>query len=446
MTPEGDSVVRTLDYGRSDDQAVDPERLEAIAKVYDADPKAREAGGHRLKGAFSGRLPNDVGGHGQYLRYPSQFGVTIVYLERFRGDTDLAGRVKRTLAAGDTLADVLIGWFGAEMGEAKGYPALKEFFDKQLRRDLKDLALTLWAGNIKGDDISAAIARGTQVLVERGYIRPDEVPTMIRAVMELENAMGGSAPATQPSAKPGRLLGIIRRLLARKMGVADDAPIPESLAFLADAETMEESVKKYLESTQTHKDALARWEKAKKDDPDAPRPKPEEAVSEISALLDLDFDLFDSNDEVTVALVGPKDGEVHTNGERNEKTGRITWDFRLKGFGKPTSRLPELCYAAWSEPDVKAQEKRFGKVVLTGENLPAYCMWRQSMSKAEAAEWDAFVATLEPGEALTEKLEAFRFSDKLVKSEYAGNAARAAGFVDNGVKAIVTGLKPPPAP
>jgi hypothetical protein len=100
-----------------------------------------------------------------------------------------------------------------------------------------------------------------------------------------------------------------------------------------------------------------------------------------------------------------------TNGAWDTKTSRVTWSGRIGQRGQPPHNvLPKVLYALWSVPDAELQTKHFGKVVLTGEELAQYVLWRHGLSDEEAGEWDGFVATLEPGERLLEQLDAFRFT------------------------------------
>jgi hypothetical protein len=49
---------------------------------------------------------------------------------------------------------------------------------------------------------------------------------------------------------------------------------------------------------------------------------------------------------------------------------------------------------------------------LIGDELTKYCLWRHSQDKKRGGQWDAFLASLQPGSGLAEKLEAFRFSEE----------------------------------
>jgi hypothetical protein len=94
-----------------------------------------------------------------------------------------------------------------------------------------------------------------------------------------------------------------------------------------------------------------------------------------------------------------------TNGQWDAQTGGVTWEYELA-----TNRsLPALSYAAWSQPDAESQTARFGRVILTGQELGEYVMWYRGLSPAEAATWDALLAKCEPNKQLRELIEAFRF-------------------------------------
>ena len=73
-------------------------------------------------------------------------------------------------------------------------------------------------------------------------------------------------------------------------------------------------------------------------------------------------------------------------------------------------KLPTFFYASWSEPNVEFQQKHFGRVVLSDENLAEYCVWRENLNEKHSKEWDSFILSLNPGEDQEERLNAFRFS------------------------------------
>jgi hypothetical protein len=62
------------------------------------------------------------------------------------------------------------------------------------------------------------------------------------------------------------------------------------------------------------------------------------------------------------------------------------------------------------QADEEFQKAHLGKVLLTGDELTQYCLWRSGQDAQHGGEWDAFLARLKPGTGLKEKLDAFRFS------------------------------------
>jgi hypothetical protein len=86
---------------------------------------------------------------------------------------------------------------------------------------------------------------------------------------------------------------------------------------------------------------------------------------------------------------------------------RSWWAARFSG---EQSSLPVLCFASWSCPDREFQEARFGKVVLSGEELGQYVVWYRSLSRPEVEQWDRLIAGCRPEADPKAILEAFRFS------------------------------------
>jgi hypothetical protein len=71
-------------------------------------------------------------------------------------------------------------------------------------------------------------------------------------------------------------------------------------------------------------------------------------------------------------------------------------------------------------PIKRIKKNHFGRVVLTGDVLAQYCLWRSSRDKKVGGEWDAFVASLRPGSGLAERLDAFRFSGEPPQAKTCG--------------------------
>ena len=243
---------------------------------------------------------------------------------------------------------------------------------------------------------------------------------------------------------------VVRRLLARKMGVAADKPIPASLDFLKNFAAARQSFGRYYRTTKEFKAALAEWEKKRRAAETGPfdpakaaaqvpaEPDPFDGIAKL--LPDLDIELFASGDTVSVSLAA-RDEPFLTNGSYDAEAKRVTWAHAIKPLKDKQLRPPAICFAVWAEPDAAFQKKHFGKVVLTGQSLADYCTWRASMAADEAAEWDALINGLKGGKGLAEKLEAFKFCAKVVRAHHGGDAKQAGKFLDRGLDRLFDGLK-----
>lgn len=117
------------------------------------------------------------------------------------------------------------------------------------------------------------------------------------------------------------------------------------------------------------------------------------------------FQLFVDGQRISVDLSCPV-RRVMTNGTWNEQSNSIQWKTDQQG----SLGMPALAEAIWAEPNSEEQTQRFGEVILEGAKLGAYTVWYAGLSKDEAKEWDAFVATWQPGPELIRSIELFRFS------------------------------------
>jgi hypothetical protein len=207
---------------------------------------------------------------------------------------------------------------------------------------------------------------------------------------------------------PKQLLRRIQRLVADKMGVPENEPVPASLAFLTDETNMENSFSNYLAGTDSYRAKLQQWEEDKKSNPDAKRPDPSDVVGEAVENL-LGIEMFGNPpDHLAVRLSLPSP-PLHTNGRWDDALKQVVWNTDIQGRTNVTC-LPVLCYASWAQADGEFQKAHFGKVALTGDELTQYCLWRSAQNTERGGEWDAFLATLQPGAGLMKKLDRFRFS------------------------------------
>jgi len=382
MKAKGDAVERKLTCwqggGPENDTTTKPEEfpadeLAALSKLYPRHETTREGRRHTFTGEFRGRLPDDVGGHGTFTSYVTELGAAFVYVERFRGNTDIAAELDQRLRATDQLTDYLLGWFAAELGNEPQFEKLRRFLDGDFRRDMRNLALYLWteqfsAGKDK-NHFESSIARCCQLLIERGYVKTEDL-----ILLTMQADLGGKK----------RWFLLLQRCVASKMGIPESQPAPASLAFLAGEKNMSRSFEKYLTGTPAYRAKLEEWEKAKQKKPDTPKPRPTEVTNDLTAKL-IDFRLFQTDDYLTVRLATAVKPDA-TNGDWKGDSRQVVWDGRVRGRGESRGNLPLLCYAAWSVPDETRQKQHFGQTILSGEDLLKYGVWRQSLTAAQAQE------------------------------------------------------------
>jgi len=405
LKPQGSTIERTLVFycedgvntntGAPNYQSFDAGELAAITALYPAHGVTNNGQRYVARGEFTNALPADVGGAGAYTNLTTSLGEAGFYVERFRGNDDLAGMTERRFKAADQLADLFVGWSRMELGREPGYAKLRRFLDVDFRHDLKNFSTYLWEGQLAGGYKTNAdeefIVRFGQYLLERGYFTIGEIPSVFR-----------DASSDDPQA----LFPRIQRLVARKMGVPDTEPVPASLAFLADDATMEKSFDKYLAGTALYRARLKQWKADKKLNPDLKRPEPSKVADDAVGNL-IEFDLFGTTDHLTVQLSLPS-APVHSNGRWDEALKRVVWETDIESRTN-ASHLPFSCYASWAEPDREFQKEHLGKVALTGDELTQYCLWHSGQIKQAGDEWDAFVASLQPGSNLVQRIDAFRF-------------------------------------
>ena len=118
LTPSGSVIERKLVFYRVDEtdtngvpkyESFPSNELAAIAALYPSSGVTQEGERHFAKGEFSGAMPGDVNGAGSYTNYATSLGSAGFYVERFRGNDDLASQQKRRLAAADQIPGLATG-------------------------------------------------------------------------------------------------------------------------------------------------------------------------------------------------------------------------------------------------------------------------------------------------------------------------------------------------
>ena len=402
LKPKGAVLGRTLTFYRTEEGKTNApyfpsNQLAAITRIYPAGAVKTNGGKFVAEGEFAGALPSDIGGAGAYTNFATSLGGTAFYAERFRGDDDLAAKTARQFRAADQLTDLVIGWTRTEFGRERDYKKLRKFLDEDFRRDLKNAAQYFQFGNVAAlSDTNAPdefTARFCHYLYERGYLKLSDAPEMYLIL----NAGGGDSSP--------RILRLVQRLAAEKLGVATTGPLPKSLAILTDPDAFEKSWERYLGRTDLYRAKLKEWELKKKTDPKLAAPKPLDAPDDLMADLLGGFGGGGETDHLTVKLA-----LAHAPNQTNGKwqDGQVVWTTDL-GADRP---LPAFCFARWSNPDAPFQSAHFGGVILDGEKLSDYCLWQNGLEEKQARDWENFLAGLQPGAELRNKIEMFQFTIK----------------------------------
>jgi len=353
---------------------------------------------HIARGEFTGSLPDDIGGVGSCTNFATSLGAAGFYLERFRGNDDLAGQTEKQFHAADQITDLVIGWSRTEFGRERGYKKLRKFLDEDFRRDLKNAGLYFWTGRISALSNTNApeefAARFFQYLHERGYLKLSDVPGLC---LILEDGGDNSA-----------LLHLIQRLVVEKMGIPASGPLPKSFAVLDDPNALQKSWERYLSRSDLYRAKVKEWKEKKKTNPKLAAPKPLDATDDLIANWLGGFGGSNGEaDHLTVKLALDRPPN-HTNGKWQD--GQVVWTTDLE----PDRVLPFLCYAEWSNPDAQFQKEHFGNVILDGDDLSEYCLWRCRLDEQQVREWESFLAGLQPGNNLREKLKSFQFTAETV--------------------------------
>jgi predicted amidohydrolase len=411
LTPDGAGFQRQLTAWQvgaasSDEQTsnrpIDARQLEHLERIYGSSTTIEDGKKLVFAGRFSDRMPADIGGYGSWMRYESSLGAVTSYSERFRGSDNLEQQLAERRVFVDRLVDLMIGWLRSEMDKAPDLARVEAFLDESLRQDLRNVAVYAWIHPVieaqTDVDASEIEHRLWQYLQERDYWRPADLPHWTIAVTTLDEL-------------PQRLTQAVQRSLARKIGVPDDQPIPQDLAFLADADYVRQSLEAFLQQTGEYREVYEDWRREHPDAPESEAPKAvDSVVSAIVGPLVLGKPQPGGAADLEVWL--NSGAEPHeTNGRWDAALGRVTWEHRLDA-----SPLPAFSYAIWSDPDVETQQARFGRTVLTGQGLAEYVLWYESLDAEQAKVWDQFIDQCLPGPQLRTRIEAFRFPDEQADS------------------------------
>ena len=412
--------------------------IDRIAQLYDAPqpaPQRYKDGPRRgmrkpvtFGRKFSGKTPGDIGGTGLYARIQTNLGSCHLYMERIRGCNDQARELQEAFGQADKATDRLSDWLKVQLPEDRDLPRLVGFLDKEFRNDAKNLTLAAWASRNTPRLLGAAAgqagqtvaveatARAFAYLVERKYLRASDLPALYRALSDGDR----SADMLKP---------IVRRMLTRKVGITSKA-VHDLLAAAVDNPTAAlRSIERWNDPDPKLRKIARSWRQL------PAKPEDQDATDQIKVdghmyatmiwqgIFTGRFQLLEwlsPSDHVTFRLrTGTQ--PLYTSGQWDRKTGLVTWGGLLD-----SQHLPLLCHALWCRENAGFQTAHFGRVILVGQNLAEYCLWRKSLTAAEARKWDTFLASCKPGRKLPQRIKHFNFlspdavrTNKPAKNDYA---------------------------
>jgi hypothetical protein len=435
MKPDGPAVTRKasiqLQTAQNPGKRPSPYQLAVrqLAEAYGKPVPKSDGTTFTASGRFSGKLPNDVGNSGRYLRCQSNLGSMVVYAERFRGNDDLYGATRKAAEAVDQLVYLTIGWVEKESRGEPDWPAVRAFLDGPFRRDLQNIALLSWSlgflpvgparvcygdtdkckqeeSAVESRMLADVVLRAAQYLAERGYFQAEEVPLILRALR---------------SKQPEPAMQFVRKSLASRLRPIAPKFDVDKLTFLRTLESLVASGEAYFVGTdyfRQHRDAVLAA--IRKEDTTATKVHTEQEVAS-KMLVELFFNAFApylrtslrEHDALHLALDAPR-APLWTNGHWDSARKKIEWKSVLS-ISTAVGEVPAFCYAIWCEPDTEAQQRLFGKTALDGEPLTDYCLWYGGLTADEQKEWDAFVKPLKYYAAPIQRLSDFRFSQESPK-------------------------------
>jgi hypothetical protein len=392
------------------------DKRENIAKLYE-----KQIDPNIFWGRFNENLPNDVGGAGFYTTFSTNMGQVNIYSERFRGNDNLNYNLEQAQLLADRIADFLIGWLEYELGDDPNFVHLKAFCNENFRPDLKNLTIYFWLSIILEEYKEGALEemsmRLQHYVIERGYLSPKEMHLLTESF--------------EDGQKQG--LRLFRRLVMDKMGYSLPGMEAERLVFLSDNKHAEDSIKRYIRTTDFFKKA---WEEKKRQENDPNTEPPQTDIDDVIMHdIDFEFDIFSWSDSRIEVKLACENEPFETNGKWDKEAGQVVWRCSIAG----NEELPTFFFASSSDPNRKYQQEHFGDIVLSGETLAEYCIWREKLDEGKAKEWDSFILSLTPSENLEKQVSSFRFSQDRQKQKESD--VKESDLAEKPRELILTGLK-----
>lgn len=414
LKPEGQKIGRTLTVqrmrepdtangqGKPQPAPLPADQLAKLLHIYHGKQvPATQPNIHVFHTTFKTYPPADLGGGGIHLYADSLLGSASFYAERFRHSDDLVGQIDTIRTAAHRLAAVITAYAQQQLGKDPRWPKFRDFLTQQFPRDLQNIGVYCWLArcSVSDNDISArtTMARVALYLLEKKYVPRNEVAKFLGLAAEAENSWPNHSQ-----------MRFIQRLIARHMGVADNAAIPKSLDYLQNRQSVQKSFKTFKSSKALHR-LIAHWTVGKKPATDILAAKgPSALFDDLETKL-----LWGNKDELA-----PKDNlrlsfalpgrPLYTNGHWDAKSKTLRLHATL-GSG-PT--IPHFFYALWTMPNVKVQRAHFGRVVVKREKLMEYVCTVAALSPAQRQQWTALIKALSPKHTPLTRIAQFHFTGK----------------------------------
>lgn len=416
LIPGEDGVERKLkatQHGannkKDNPRTIDRDEVDQILAEYEDAKDFASPDNQHFSGKFSNKMPRDIGGSGRFAKWTTSLGTYHVYNERFRGDDDLTGELDARRKAGDRLMDLLADFVKQQTIDVEGQDRLLKLIDGDLRHDLHNLAvyvmsLQITAGQSKEPTRAEEWAmRLIQYCIERRYLVPSDTPFLMRAIRS-----GNQNDGVQ-------VMSFVQRVLARKLGVEDEQPIPVVLDFLGEPRQLLADFNAHMRKTEEYFAALQEWNKR---DDDSEQPTGTSVAGSLLVKATASAIDLGANDDLKLKLA-TKVQPFATNGEWDGAKERVKWRRKLERRDAQGWQWPVLCFAHWSIPDHKEQVAKFGSVVLRDQELAEYCLWYHGLSEQEVKEWDDELDRLKPTN-WQGSVKGFRFS---ARTEASGELA-----------------------
>lgn len=417
LKPDGTRMERTVSTW------VRGEGLDRVYAAYGQQPGAekiaefeeKEVVNISLSGTFDQVMPDDIGNSGYLLHAESPLGKASIYTERFRGFDNLVDILEMQQQAFNRSADMILLLLDMVIADVDEYAEFRRFVDTTFRNDMHNLVLLMNVTDTVGRTVTwgdgdfeylfgaGFMMRALHFLVDRNYIDIAQIPTVMDAlyVMDDEEALEFAAEA-----------------ITRRMGRREIPPPLRALLALQKGD-VDEIQERFLGSREL-REMIHSWN----DDPYLRVPydiDDDDSMEQFHAqLIGIEFDLFGTSGgsvlEVTMAIANKP---YETNG-RWDDAGNVTWEQSLASRDPFEADLPNVLYAAWSEPETAVQQRYFGIVAIDDDDLLEYGRWWSGLEESRRNEWTVFLESLDPDGDLISALREFKFSDERGKPELTG--------------------------